>query len=90
MAPRQWDLVGLAVHRELGWLAEPDYQRFCDQYGADVRKEPAYARLRAAQELRMVCWMAQRAAGGTAVAAEFAMRVRDLGKPETPKKWCPR
>lgn len=89
LGPWQWDAVITAVHHELGWHTEPDYQRYCEVYGADVRRDEAYPVLKGVQELRMVCRLARRAAESARVGAEFAMRVRDLGKPETPRRWCP-
>lgn len=84
-----WDLMITAVYRDLGWHTDDEYAAFCDVYGHDVTHDPEWNVLRAVQELRMTCWLAQKAASDQAIAEEFANRVADLGDPDRPRRWHP-
>ena len=84
-----WDLMITAVYRDLGWHTDADYAAFCDAIGCDVTQDPAWPTLKAVQELRMTCWLAQKAASDPLVAQEFAGRVADLGDPQRPRRWHP-
>jgi len=89
LGPRIWDLMITAVYRDLGWHTEAEYAAFCDVYGADPSIDPAFPTIKAAQELRMVCWSAQRAAADPAIGEEFTTRVADLRCPDRPRQWHP-
>lgn len=89
LGPRIWDLMITAVYRELGWHTEPEYAGFCDAYGEDPLDDPAFPTVEAVQLLRMVCWLAQRAADDPVIGEEFAMRLDDLRCPGRPRRWRP-
>lgn len=85
----EWDLVITAVYRELGWHSDAEYAEFCDAYGVDVTALPGYRVLRVVQELRMTCWLAQKAGNEEKVVEEVHRRVDDLMDPERPRHWHP-
>jgi len=78
-----------AVYRDLGWHTDAEYAAFCEVLGRDVTRDPEWPILKAVQELRMTCWLAQKAASDQGIADEFAARVADLGDPGRPRRWQP-
>lgn len=89
VGPVAWDLMITAVYRDLGWHTDAEYAAFCNVIGCDVTLDPAWPTLKAVQELRMTCWLAQKAALDRQVAEEFATRIADLGDPHRPRRWRP-
>lgn len=89
LGPRIWDLIGTAVYRDLGWHTQAEYNAFCEVYGVDPTDDPAFPAVKAVQELRMTCWLAQKAADDPVIGEEFLMRLDDLRDPERPRRWHP-
>jgi phosphotransferase family enzyme len=89
LGPRIWDLMITAVYRDLGWHTEAEYASFCDVYGEDPSDDPAFPTVEAVQLLRMVCWLAQRAADDPVIGDEFATRLADLRDPGRQRRWYP-
>lgn len=89
LGPAAWDQMITAVYRDLGWHTDAEYAAFCEVLGCDVTEDRAWPTLKAVQELRMTCWLAQKAASDPKVATEFATRVADLGNPDRPRDWQP-
>ncbi|WP_220499001.1 phosphotransferase family protein [Microbispora sp. H10949] len=87
--PPEWDLAITAVYRDLGWHTDAEYERFCEVYGFDVTRLPRYQVLRAVRELRMTCWLAQKAGDSEEIAAEVRRRIADLREPDRPRHWHP-
>lgn len=85
----EWDLVITAVYRDLGWHSDAEYGEFCRVYGFDVTELAGYQTLRAAQELRMTCWLSQKGADDAEIAAELRRRIADLEASERPRRWRP-
>lgn len=84
-----WDLMITAAYRDLGWHTDEEYAAFCEVVGFDVTQDPAWPMLKAVQELRMTCWLAQKAASDQQIAEEFESRVADLGAPQRRRQWHP-
>ena len=89
LRPRIWDLITMAVYRDLGWHTEAEYAAFCAAYGENPSDDPAFPAVAAVQRLRMVCWLAQRTGDDPVIAEEFAMRLADLRDPDRPRRWNP-
>lgn len=89
LGPRIWDLMITAVYRDLGWHTEAEYAAFCAAYGENPSDDPAFPAVAAVQQLRMVCWLAQRTGDDPVIAEEFAMRLTDLRNPDRPRRWNP-
>ncbi len=89
LGPRIWDLMITAVYRDLGWHTEAEYAAFCAAYGEDPSDDPAFPTIAAVQLLRMVCWLAQRAADDPVISDEFTMRLADLRDLDRPRRWHP-
>jgi Ser/Thr protein kinase RdoA (MazF antagonist) len=87
--PPEWDLAITAVYRDLGWHSDEEYAEFCEIYGFDVTDLPGYQALRAVRELRMTCWLSQKAADEEKIAAEVRQRIADLVDPDAPRRWHP-
>jgi Ser/Thr protein kinase RdoA (MazF antagonist) len=87
--PPEWDLAITAVYRDLGWHTSAEYADFCEVYGFDVTQLPGYPVLRAVRELRMTCWLSQKAGDDEKIAAEVSQRIADLTDPERPRHWHP-
>nr|WP_225311750.1 aminoglycoside phosphotransferase family protein [Microbispora cellulosiformans] len=87
--PPEWDLAITAVYRDLGWHTDAEYERFCEVYGFDVTRLPRYQVLRTIRELRMTCWLAQKAGDSEDIAAEVRRRIADLREPDRPRHWHP-
>ncbi|MEY9855103.1 aminoglycoside phosphotransferase (APT) family kinase protein [Catenulispora sp. GAS73] len=89
LGPRIWDLMITAVYRDLGWHTEAEYAAFCAAYGETPSDDPAFPTVAAVQQLRMVCWLAQRTGDYPVIAEEFATRLADLRDPARPRLWRP-
>ncbi|MEZ0107921.1 aminoglycoside phosphotransferase (APT) family kinase protein [Catenulispora sp. EB89] len=89
LGPRIWDLMITAVYRDLGWHTEAEYVAFYAAYGEDPSDDPAFPTVEAVQLLRMVCWLAQRAADDPVISDEFTRRLADLRDPDRPRSWHP-
>lgn len=89
LGPSIWDLMITAVYRDLGWHTEAEYAAFCDVYGECPSDDPAFPTVEAVQLLRMVCWLAQRAADDLVIGQEFATRLADLRDLDRPRRWHP-
>ena len=89
LGPRIWDLMITAVYRDLGWHTAAEYAAFCEAYCEDPSDDPHFPAIEAAQLLRMVCWLAQRAGEDPAIGQEFATRLADLRDPDRPRRWRP-
>jgi Ser/Thr protein kinase RdoA (MazF antagonist) len=87
--PPEWDLAITAVYRDLGWHTDAEYAEFCAVYGFDVAAWPGYPVLRAVRELRMTCWLSQKAADEDEIAMEVRRRIADLADPARPRRWRP-
>jgi thiamine kinase-like enzyme len=62
IGPYQWDLVSTAFkHVTSGLIDEAQYRQFCDTYGCDVTTWSGFTLLRDIRELRVTCYIAQRA-----------------------------
>jgi Ser/Thr protein kinase RdoA (MazF antagonist) len=90
VGPREWDLVGAAVGRQLGWHTAEQYAAFCERYGFDVTSWAGYGVLSQVQALRMTCWLAQKAGDSREIAEEVSRRIADLADPDRPRRWQPR
>ncbi|MFG2006197.1 phosphotransferase enzyme family protein [Spirillospora sp. NPDC048911] len=87
--PPEWDLSITAVYRDLGWHTDAEYAAFCQVYGFDVAEWPGYPALRAVKELRMTCWLSQKAGDDEQIAQEVRRRIGDLADPERARNWHP-
>lgn len=89
--PREWDLVITAVYRELGWHTVAEYRQFAEEYGFDVSTWEGYSVLADAQRLRMLCWLAGKAADSAdaGAAGELRRRVEALSHTGRPYRWQP-
>lgn len=87
--PPEWDLAITAVYRDLDWHTAAEYEAFCRVYGFDVAAWPGYPALRAVKELRMTCWLSQKAGDEEKVAEEVRLRIDDLAEPGRPRRWHP-
>jgi Ser/Thr protein kinase RdoA (MazF antagonist) len=89
LGPPEWDLAITAVYRDLGWHTDAEYAAFCEVYGFDVSSMPGYSVLRAIRELRMTCWLSQKAGEDQQVTEEVHRRIADLIEPDRPRHWHP-
>jgi aminoglycoside phosphotransferase len=88
VGPPEWDLISTAIkHTSFGWLTTTDYQDFCRRYGHDVTGWPGFALLRDIRELRMTCYVAQRAAEHSEAQTEAQVRVDCLRGRSGSRPW---
>jgi Ser/Thr protein kinase RdoA (MazF antagonist) len=88
--PREWDVAVEAVrYRSLGWVSEDDYRSYVAEYGFDVIRWPGFRTLRAARELNMTTWLAQRLGQDAGIDAEVRRRIADLQDDQSTRHWRP-
>jgi Phosphotransferase enzyme family len=88
--PREWDVAVEAVrHRALGWVSKDDYQSYVAEYGFDVTDWSGFRTLRAARELNMTTWLAQRLGQDAEIDAEIRQRIADLRDDQSTRRWRP-
>lgn len=88
--PREWDVAVEAVrHRALGWVSESDYRSYVEEYGFDVIDWPGFRTVRAARELNMTTWLAQRLGQATEIDTEVRQRISDLRDDQYARHWRP-
>jgi hypothetical protein len=88
--PREWDVAVEAVrHQAFGWVSEDDYRSYVAEYGFDVIRWPGFRTLRAARELNMTTWLAQRLGQDAAIDAEVRRRITDLQDEQSTRHWSP-
>lgn len=87
--PPEWDLTITAVYRDLGWHTSAEYEAFCDAYGYDITTWHGYPALRATRELRMTCWLSQKAGDDDEIRREVIQRIDDLTEPDRQRSWHP-
>jgi Ser/Thr protein kinase RdoA (MazF antagonist) len=88
--PREWDVAVEAVrYRSLGWVSEDDYRSYVAEYGFDVIRWPGFRTLRAARELNMTTWLAQRLGQDAGIDAEVRRRIADLQDDQSTRNWRP-
>ncbi len=86
--PREWDVAVEAVrHRALGWVSESDYRSYVEQYGFDVIDWSGFPTVRAARELNMITWLAQRLRQAPEIDAEVRQRISDLRDNQSARQW---
>lgn len=86
--PREWDVAVEATrHKALGWVTEADYQSYVREYGFDVLGWPGFRTLRAARELNMTTWLAQRLGQSDEIDAEIHQRIADLRDDQSTRHW---
>jgi len=82
----EWDLVTVEVHCRRFGHPPIEYEKFCRDYGFDIRDWPAYPWLRDLRELRMITTNAYKSAPGTPSAREVLRRIAAL-REGTPIRW---
>ncbi len=88
--PREWDVAVEAVrHRALDWVSESDYRSYVEEYGFDVIDWPGFRTVRAARELNMTTWLAQRLGQETEIDTEVRQRISDLRDDQSTRHWRP-
>lgn len=86
--PREWDAAVLSVrHQAFGWASEEEYRTYVAAYGFDASTWQGFPTLRAARELNMTTWLAQKLGESAEIDAEVHRRVADLCKDQTPRNW---
>lgn len=86
--PREWDVAVEAIrHRALGWVSDDDYQSYVAEYGFDVLGWAGFRTLRAARELNMTTWLAQRLGQDADIDAEIRQRIADLRDDQSTRHW---
>lgn len=86
--PREWDIAVEAVrHQALGWVSESDYRSYVAEYGVDVIDWPGYPVVRAARELNMTTWLAQRLGQKEEIDVEVRRRISDLREDQSARHW---
>ncbi|MFD9701350.1 phosphotransferase family protein [Lentzea sp. NPDC059081] len=89
IGPPEWDLVSTTIkHTSFGWITSSDYQDFCRRYGHDVTTWPGFPLLRDIRELRMTCYVAQRAAQHPEARGEAQVRVDCLRGRAGSRPWA--
>jgi hypothetical protein len=74
----EWDLVTVEVHCRRFAHPAIEYEKFCRDYGFDVRDWPGHPWLRDLRELRMITTNAYKSAPGTPCAREVLRRIAAL------------
>lgn len=88
VGPPEWDLVSTAIkHTSFGWISEREYNDFAERYGHDVTTWEGFELFRDVRELRMACYVAQRAAEHPPARDEAALRTRCLRGGHGPRPW---
>jgi hypothetical protein len=88
IGPREWDAAVLSVrHQAFGWETDEDYRQYVDAYGFDASTWPGFPVLRAARELNMTTWLAQKLGESPQVDAEIHRRIADLCDDQFPRTW---
>ncbi|MGH3754894.1 MAG: phosphotransferase enzyme family protein [Pseudonocardiaceae bacterium] len=88
--PREWDVAVEAVrHRALDWVSESDYRSYVEEYGFDIIDWPGFHTIRAARELNMTTWLAQRLGQSMEIDTEVRQRISDLRDDQSPRHWRP-
>jgi Phosphotransferase enzyme family len=86
--PREWDVAVEAVrYQSLGWVNENDYRSYATEYGFDVIDWPGFRVVRAARELNMTTWLAQRLGQEEEIDVEVRQRISDLRNDQSPRHW---
>ncbi|GAA3852321.1 aminoglycoside phosphotransferase family protein [Saccharothrix violaceirubra] len=89
VGPPEWDLVSTAIkHTSFGWVTAADYHDFCRRYGHDVTTWAGFSLLRDIRELRMTCYLAQRATEHPAARDEARSRVDCLRHRVGSRPWA--
>ncbi|WP_228816491.1 aminoglycoside phosphotransferase family protein [Nocardia transvalensis] len=74
----EWDLVTIEVHCRRFAHPTVEYEKFCRDYGFDIRDWPGYPWLRSLRELRMITTNAYKSTPGTPSAREVLRRIDGL------------
>lgn len=82
----EWDLVTLEVHCRRFAHPAVEYEKFCRDYGYDIRAWQGYPWLRDLRELRMITTNAYKSAPGTPGAREVLRRIAAL-RVHAPIRW---
>jgi hypothetical protein len=86
--PREWDVAVEAVrYQSLGWVNESDYRSYVAEYGFDVIDWPGFRVVRAARELNMTTWLAQRLGQEEEIDMEVRQRISDLRDDQSARHW---
>ncbi|MER6664317.1 aminoglycoside phosphotransferase family protein [Amycolatopsis japonica] len=86
--PREWDAAVLSVrHQAFGWASDAEYRSYADAYGFDPIDWPGFPVIRAARELNMTMWLAQKMDESQEVEAEVYKRLSDLRDDQAPRSW---
>lgn len=89
VGPPEWDLISTAIKRtSFAWISDADYEDFCNRYGHDVTSWPGFELLRDIRELRMTCYVAQRAAEHPEARAEAQVRIDCLRGRAGSRPWA--
>ena len=88
--PREWDVAVEAVrHQALRWVSEDDYRSYVAEYGFNVLDWPGFPIIRAARELNMTTWLAQRLGQDKEIDTEIRQRITDLRNGHSARHWRP-
>lgn len=82
----EWDLVTVEVHCRRFAHPAIEYEKFCRDYGFDIRDWRGHPWLRDLRELRMITTNAYKSAPGTPCAREVLRRIAAL-RDDTPIRW---
>ncbi|RDI68575.1 aminoglycoside phosphotransferase family protein [Nocardia pseudobrasiliensis] len=74
----EWDLVTIEVHCRRFAHPPVEYEKFCRDYGFDIRDWPGYTWLRDLRELRMITTNAYKSAPASPSAREVLRRIDGL------------
>ncbi|MCM6775841.1 aminoglycoside phosphotransferase family protein [Nocardia sp. CDC159] len=74
----EWDLITIEVHCRRFAHPPIEYEKFCRDYGFDIRDWPGYPWLRDLRELRMITTNAYKSAPGSPSAREVLRRIQGL------------
>lgn len=89
IGPPQWDLISTAIKRtSFAWITAVDYDDFCNRYSYYVTRRPGFELLRDIRELRMICYVAQRAAERSEARTEAQARVDCLRGRAGSRPWA--
>lgn len=86
--PREWDAAVISVrYQAFGWESEEDYRGYVGAYGFDPISWPGFPTVRAARELNMTTWLAQRFGTLPELDAEVLKRINDLRDDQALRHW---
>lgn len=86
--PREWDAAVMSVrHQAFGWESAEDYRSYVEAYGFDPLEWSGYSVIRAARELNMTTWLAQKYGESRRVDAEISKRITDLRDDQAVRHW---